>query len=184
MAEPDLNKLLANAPKPAKKPVPMTGNGMGKGMTNKGMKSGTSMNNGMGDEDYLGYGFDAAVRKGVGAARDALKQRISNLDAGKQQALMARFETEIASQKSLQKDRGLGEGYKEVYREAAAMGGSPTREEADRLVNARRGLSNVGSTVKSVGRTVKSVGNAINKTIVGPKPSRMGTDRYYGEGGI
>lgn len=136
----NLNALL-EAGKPViaaqkKKPVSMTGNGMGKGMTNKGMKSGTSMNNGMSDQDYLGYGFDAAVRKGVDAARNALKQRISNLDAGKQQTLMSRFEAEIASQKSLRKDAGLGTGMEKSYRDAAKTKTPLTLDYATRARNA------------------------------------------------
>jgi hypothetical protein len=43
-----------------------------------------------------------------------------------------------------------------------------TREEAEKLVNARRGMS--------------AITNVFNKPKAKPKP--VGTDRYYGEGGI
>lgn len=135
MAEPDFNKLLVNAPKPAKKPVPMTGNSIGKGMTNKGMKSGTSMNNGMSDKDYLGYGFDAAVRVGVDRARDAFMKRISNLDSAKKQVLAERFENEIASQKSLQMAGRDGEREVASYRDAAKRGETINYDKARMRMN-------------------------------------------------
>lgn len=172
MAE-NLNKLLENAQPVvdgAKRQPLGNGNSAGKGLTNKGMKSGTSMNNGMSDQDYLGYGFDAAVRKGVDAARNALRQRISNLDAGKQQALMARFESEIASQKSLRKDTGLGAGMEKSYRDAAKTKTPLSLDYATRARNAE--------VVKKLPSTI---GNAVVKAIKSDTRDSWG---YRGEMGF
>lgn len=130
-----LSKAYADSQRnnPAPKKVPMTG--MASGMTNKGMKSGTSINNGMSDQDYLGYGFDAAVRKGVDAAREAMRQRISRLDEGKQRALMARFESEIASQKSLRMAGRDGEREVAAYRDAAKRGETINYQKARMRMN-------------------------------------------------
>ena len=170
MAEPNYNNLLALAEKmPKTKPTPKStavGTGMASGRTDKGMRQGSGFKTP--EFDYMGYAFDAAVRKGKDAARMALKTKISNLDAGKQKVLLAQFDDSIGRQQSLQSDRGLGEGYKEVYREAGAVGAQPTREEADKLVNARKGMS--------------AITNVFNRPKSKPKP--VGTDRYYGEGGI
>jgi hypothetical protein len=169
MAEPNYNNLLAMSEKmPKPKPTPMTGTGMDKGMTNKGMKSGTSMNNGMSDKDYLGFGFDAAVRKGVDAARDAFKKRISNLDAGKIETLMKRFEDEIASQKSLQMAGRDGEREVAAYRDAAKRG------ETINYQKARMRMNNLQPKRPTPAQT----------TSPAPKPTPIGSDRYYGEGGI
>lgn len=164
----DLNKLL-EAGKPvvaAQKRQPVgNGNSAGKGLTNKGMKSGTSMSNGMSDQDYLGYGFDAAVRKGVDAARNALRQRISNLDEGKQQALMARFESEIASQKSLRKDTGLGEGMEKSYRDAAKTKTPLSLDYATRARNA-----------EAVKKLPSTIGNAVGNAMKKSQPSSNALD--------
>lgn len=61
--------FLNRSKKTAKKP--MVGAGMASGTTNRGMRSGTSMDNGRDDNYFLGYGFDAAVRVGVDKARNA-----------------------------------------------------------------------------------------------------------------
>jgi hypothetical protein len=153
-------------PKPKSNAV---GTGMAKGTTNRGMVSGTSTNNGMSDKEYLGYGFDAAVRVGVDRARNAFINRIKNLDEGKKQVLMQRFDNEIANQKSLQKDRGLGEGMEKSYREAGKAGKPLTLDYATRARNAE--------VVKKLPQTI---GNAIKRNIV--EPERKNT--YYGEGGI
>lgn len=180
MAESNLNALL-EAGKGMTKPKSMVGAGMAKGRTDKGMVSGNAMKAPAVTkvEDYMGYAFDAAVRRGTDAARLALKAKMrqDGRSEAVQLAELKKFDDTIAKQQSLKKDAGLGEGYKEVYREAAGVGNQPSREEAERLVKSRQNLTNAG-------RTVRSVGNAINKTIVGPKPLKMGTDRYYGEGGI
>jgi hypothetical protein len=90
-------EFLERRKKPTAKP--MVGAGMVKGTNNRGMTSGTSTNNGMSDKEYLGYGFDAAVRVGVDKARNAFINRIKNLDEGKKQVLMSRFDNEIGNQK-------------------------------------------------------------------------------------
>jgi hypothetical protein len=153
---------------PPSKRVPMTGNGMGKGMTNKGMKSGTSMNNGMSDKDYLGFGFDAAVRVGVDRARDAFMKRISNLDSAKKQILAERFENEIASQKSLQMAGRDGEKEVAAYRDAASRG------EKINYQKARMRMNNLQPKRAT----------PVSTPSPAPKPTPTGTDRYYGEGGI
>lgn len=133
-----LSKAYADSmrEKPAAKPVPMTGNSMGKGMTNKGMRSGTVLYKDATDEEYMGYGFDVAVRKGVDVARTEFAKRIANLEEGKKKALMARFETKIASQKSLRKDTGLGAGMEKSYRDAAKTKTPMSLDYATRARNA------------------------------------------------
>ena len=97
-------------------PNPPAHTGMAAGTTNRGMRSGSSFQTPK-EFDYMGYAFDAAVRKGKDAARMALKTKISNLDAGKQKVLLAQFDDSIGRQQSLQSDRGLGEGAEFAYRD-------------------------------------------------------------------
>jgi hypothetical protein len=96
-------------------PKPPAHTGMVAGTTNRGMRSGSSFQTPK-PFDYMGYAFDAAVRKGKDAARMALKEKISNLDAGQQKVLLAQFDGSIGKQQSLQSDRGLGEGAEYAYR--------------------------------------------------------------------
>ena len=114
-------------------PIPHTGNSMGKGMTNKGMKSGTSLPKVATDKDYLGYGFDLAVRAGVDRANAEFERRIANLDEGRKRTLRARFKNEIANQESLREAGRQGE--KEVlgYREAAKAGTNTDMKMVRRL---------------------------------------------------
>lgn len=121
MAEPDLNKLLTNAPKPAAKPVPMTG--MASGRTDKGMRKGSDFKTPdvTKEGDYMGMAFDAAVRKGKDASRAYLlaKMKRDGRSDAFIQGKLKEFDDTIAKQTSLSKEKGLGEGMEKVYRQAA-----------------------------------------------------------------
>jgi len=146
--------------KPASKPIPMTG--MAKGMTNRGMRSGTVLAKNAEDSDYLGYGFDVAVRKGVNVARNEFTKRIANLEEGKKRALMARFESDIASQRTLQKDTGLGSDKLAAVRDAADNRRTISTEDVQRFKDVEGQAAVRAKNAAAVKATLKNVGRAIS----------------------
>jgi hypothetical protein len=136
----DVRKGYADAMRgnpPSKRTVPMTGNSMGKGMTNRGMTSGNAMAppkvTPVGD--YMGMAFDASVRKGKDAARAYLltKMKRDGRSEAVIQSQLKQFDDSIGIQKSLQKDTGLGEGIEKVYRDAAKQKRNVDAADAPRL---------------------------------------------------
>jgi hypothetical protein len=165
MAESNFNALLALSeknPKPAAKPVPMTGNGMGKGMTNKGMKSGNAMKppevTPVGD--YMGLAFDASVRKGKDAARAYLLAKMKRDGRSETviQDQLKQFDLTIGKQESLKSDQGLGEGVVNAYRDKSARKGMTPSKAQDYALNQKR----ISETNASIGRAKEKVGNALN----------------------
>lgn len=134
MAEPDLNKLLANAPKPAAKPVPMTG--MASGRTDKGMRKGSAFKlpDVTPEGDYMGMAFDAAVRKGKDAARAYLlaKMKRDGRSEGFIQGKLSAFDTSIGNQKSLKSNQGLSEDLQDVYRKKPGISYKDALEERNK----------------------------------------------------
>jgi hypothetical protein len=172
----DVRKGYADAMRgnPPSKKVPMTG--MASGRTDRGMRKGSAFKTPdvTPVDDYMGMAFDAAVRKGKDAARAYLleKMKRDGRTEGFIQGKLAAFDTSIGTQKSLQKNQGLAEDLQNIYRKQPGISYKDALEERNK------------ESFKKMVRPLTNAANAVNKMIVGPKPSQMGTDRYYGEGGI
>jgi hypothetical protein len=153
-------------------PKPPAHTGMATGTTNRGMRSGSSFQTPK-PFDYMGYAFDAAVRRGKDAARMALKTKISNLDAGQQKVLLAQFDDSIGKQESLHKDTGLGEGAEYAYRDkdkvkgmtpekAKAYGQSIIKSKSD-FARGAQIRANVGKAISgAVGKAASVMGRQEN----------------------
>jgi hypothetical protein len=167
-------------PKPKPKSTPMVGAGMSQGMTNKGMRSGTVLAKSASDSDYLGYGFDVAVRKGVNTARSEFSKRIANLEEGKKRALMAKFESDIASQRTLQKDVGLGSEKLAAVRDAAKNQRQISTEDVQRF----KDVEGQAAVRAKNAAAIKSIGNTITNVFPKPKatPQMQSARESYNSG--
>ena len=144
----DYKTIYSDAKKPEKpKPTPHSGNTLTKGMTNNGMRTGSDFKTPT--FDYMGYAFDAAVRKGKTASRLALKEKMNghNLSPAEQAKILRQFDKNIGNQWSLNADSGLGDEYTDVYRDAAKKKQEINLKEADKRVAVKNAqFADIGKT--------------------------------------